>query len=216
MSITYINKLASVKSYDNPGENILFLRGIYKKDYKKIEQIFQENIINEINMKQSRIKYDKIPATFTGLDTWLSHTNLNCWHCTNKIKFIPKFVPKNIEPRAGDYEKKTKKKCYNISVEGCFCSFNCAQAYIDLAYSKNVYEYINLCNMLLFLYTIFTGKKITFIKPSPNKNRMVQFGGQLSPDEYEKEIDCLDALQQKEIDDNNFNFMCETFLKNIE
>jgi hypothetical protein len=192
-------------------EKSLFLRGIYKKDYKKIEEIFHERLCNEIQQKNIKM-YDKIPQYFTNINKWIKQTNISCWYCYNQIKSIPKFIPKTIETKNFNSEE---EKIYNISVEGLFCSFNCAQAYIDECYSKDIYDHINKTNMLLFLYYLFNNKIISYIKPALSKFKMTQFGGNLTQQEYENEILQMDSNQQKEIEDINFSILCESYIKNI-
>ena len=263
--------MQNIKS-ENIYEKSLFLRGIYKKDYKKIEEIFHERLYNEIQQKNIKL-YDKIPQYFNSVKKWIKHTNISCWYCSNNIKHVPKFVPKSIEVKynnSNDNKTKTNNrnnkngdnkdnnknsdnkdnnknsdnkdnnkngdnkdnnknsdnkdnnkngdnedKIYNISVEGLFCSFNCSQSYIDEHYSKDLYEHINKTNMLLFLYYIFNGKIISFIKPSPSKYKMVHYGGNMTCQEYECEVLTLDINQQREIEDINFSILCETYIKNI-
>jgi hypothetical protein len=192
-------------------EKSLFLKGIYKKNYKKIEEIFHERLCNEIQQKNIKI-YDKIPQYFTSLNKWIKQTNISCWYCSNQIKNIPNFVPKTIELKN---IKSENEKIYNISTEGLFCSFNCAQSYIDECYSKDMYDHINKTNMLLFVYYIFNNKLISYINPSPSKYKMVHFGGNMTVQEYENEILSLDLNQQKEIEDINFSILCESYIKNI-
>lgn len=205
--ISLIQNIKSEQIY----EKSLFLKGIYKKDYKKIEEIFHERLCNEIQQKNIKV-YDKIPQYFTSLNKWIKQTNISCWYCSNQIKNIPKFVPKTIELKN---IKSENEKIYNIFTEGLFCSFNCSQSYIDECYSKDMYDHINKTNMLLFVYYIFNNKLISYIKPSPSKYKMVHFGGNMTVQEYENEILSLDLNQQKEIEDINFSILCETYIKNI-
>ena len=192
-------------------EKSLFLRGVHKKDYKKIEEIFHERLCNEIQQKNIKT-YDKVPQYFTSINKWIKQTNISCWYCFNQIKSIPKFIPKTIELKN---IKSETDKIHNISTEGLFCSFNCAQSYIDECYSKDMYDHINKTNMLLFVYYLFHNKIISYIKPSPSKYKMVHFGGNLSIQEYENEILTMDLNQQKEIEDINFSILCESYIKNI-
>ena len=67
----------------------------------------------------------------------------------------------------------------------------------------------------MLLYTIFTGKKIIFIKPSPSRTRMIHYGGYFTVEDYEKEVESLDTLQYREIEDNVFTAMCESYVNNI-
>jgi hypothetical protein len=212
-----LSLMQNIKS-ENIYEKSLFLRGIYKKDYKKIEEIFHERLYNEIQQKNIKI-YDKIPQYFHTMNKWIKHTNIACWYCSNNIKHVPKFIPKSIEIKYNNEKdiknKSNDDKIYNISVEGLFCSFNCAQSYIDEHYSKDIYEHINKTNMLLFLYYVFNDKIISFIKPSPSKYKMVHYGGIMTSQEYECEVLTLDINQQREIEDINFSILCETYIKNI-
>jgi hypothetical protein len=223
-SIDHIN---SIKNYDRIYDRSLFLAGVYKKDYKKIEELFQERIISEIS-KQSDKNYDKIPPIFNNLDKWIKQTNLCCWHCCNKIKGVPVFLPKNIEPKnngivgfaPGSVDPEdmqgasasAKSKYYNILTEGAFCSFNCAQAYLDDIYSKNMPEYINRMNMLLFLYNLFNDKTVDYIKPSPPKYKMQQYGGTMTTSEYEEEIKGLDDIWEKEYEETNLRSIYEKII----
>ena len=228
-NISSIDHINSIKISDRIYDRSLFLAGVYKKDYKKIEEMFQERIISEIS-KQINKNYDKIPPIFNNLDKWIKQTNLCCWHCCNRIKGVPVFLPKNIEPKnsglvgvtslscgleKGPYNYSTldcANKYYNILTEGIFCTFNCAQAYLDDIYSKNMPEYINCMNMLLFLYYLFNGKIVDYIKPSPPKNKMQQFGGTMTQQEYEDSIRDLDEDWEKEYEETNLRSIYEKII----
>jgi hypothetical protein len=185
----------AIQVNDKIYEKSLLLRGIYKKSHKKIEELFKENLLEEAVQKQMKF-YDKIPSHFYSLEQWIKQTNILCWFCSNIIRGVPVFVPKHIEARCFDH---TNEKGYTINVEGVFCKFSCGQAYIDLVYSSDLSIYLNRCDMLKLLYHIFNGRRTAYIKPSPPKYKMIQYGGNVSPADYEKEIEILNAQQFREV-----------------
>ena len=187
----------------------LLLRGVYKKSQKRAEELLQEKIARE-NQKVIQ-SFGKIPQYFYSLDQWPRQTNLMCWHCANNVRAVPVFSPKHIDAK----RVQNGETAYVISVEGIFCTFNCAQAYLDTTYAGDLSYYLNRTNMLLLLYTIFNGRQIAYIRASPPRFRMIQYGGALTILEYEKEVDSLDNLQVREIEDNSFASLCNTYLRNI-
>jgi hypothetical protein len=66
-----MNRIKNAKRQTVDG--ILFLQGVFKTDCDKIEDFFHERLLN--GTAESKY-YDKIPLTFTSLDTWLKETNL--------------------------------------------------------------------------------------------------------------------------------------------
>lgn len=221
-----MNKIKSI-SYKNI-DSILFLRGVYKKDCKRIEDIFQDRLITDNQQKQ--IIYEKLPVNFIDLDSWVKSTNLHCWRCHRQIKYKPWFEPQSIEPIADistglinpkkpntdneSNDKKLYKRNVYITTKGAFCSHNCVAAYI-LLYTKDIAERLNKMAMLKYLYEIFTGKNILDIQPSPEPTEMIQYGGELTQIEYQDKIDSLDSLHIKEIEDNNFINSYENYVKNL-
>ena len=76
-------------------QNILFLKGITFDDIIQVEDIYQKellnNINNNINNTESNIIYEKIPKHFKCLDEWVKNTNIRCWYCSLKFKNTPWF-----------------------------------------------------------------------------------------------------------------------------
>lgn len=158
----------------------LFIKGVFIKDCMPSDDIFEKHIIEQLNYNTSYIDiYNKIPSIFTGLDTWVKNTNLNCWYCDLTFDSVPVFIPRLIEPCASTE--------YNISTLGCFCSFSCAMVYINMHFT-NICENIHMKNMLLFLYKIFNKKKIKEIILSPSKYQMKQYGGNLEQIQYKNNL----------------------------
>jgi hypothetical protein len=160
---------------------MLFIKGVFIKDCIPDDDIFERQIIEQLNYSDTCIEiYNKIPLIFTGLESWPKKTNLNCWHCDLKFDSIPIFIPKIIDtnPVANGF---------NISTFGCFCSFSCALSYNNL-YNTKICENIHVKDMLLFLYKIFNKKSIKEIFQSPSKFQMKQYGGILEPIQYKNSI----------------------------
>ena len=159
---------------------ILFIKGVFIKDCIPSDDIFERQIIEQLNYNTAYIDiYNKIPLIFNGLDTWIKNTNLNCWYCDLTFDSVPIFIPKIIEP--------SNSTEYNISTLGCFCSFSCAMVYINTHFSK-ICDNIHMKNMLLFLYKIFNKKKIKEIILSPSKYQMKQYGGNLEQIQYKNNL----------------------------
>lgn len=184
----------------------LFLQGVFKKDCKCIEDMFQEKIFQE---KTPGHVYDKIPAIFNSIANWPKTTNLLCWFCNRSFKSVPWFEPQSIEPAieqsdgkilsGADLHKSKPVKTLSIIPHGNFCSCNCVRAHIDL-HTVDMSEKINKISMLGYLYELFTGKSIDEIQPAPHPSIMIQYGGSISPQEYQEKLNNLDNLDYKEED----------------
>jgi len=161
--------------YDNEEPNILFFRGVIPEKYD-IETLFTNKIMDELNMDLSEPGYDSfvqdsIPPLFIDMEQWPKTTNVTCWWCHRKFKEFPVFVPSSIS-------------LTGIMVpHGCFCTFHCAAAYIDI-FVELKYRW-EKHKMLLVLYHKMTGKKIEYINKAPRPYNMIQYGKNLmSSNEY--------------------------------
>ena len=67
--------------------------------------------------------------------------------------------------------------------------------------------------MLKFVYEIYNGKKIPDIQPSPSPMFMIQYGGDITEQEYQQKIDSLDLAYIRELEDNNFAAICQIYAK---
>jgi hypothetical protein len=167
-------------------QNILFLKGIHIEDIVSVEDIYQQELLNNIDETTVEIIYDKIPKHFTTLDDWPKSTNLRCWFCSLKFKTIPWFIIENV-----NHTSEGSK----FDIKGNFCSCGCLLGFVKINYNErndfDIYRSINK------LYTIFYNKKISEIKPSPNQYILKIYGGDYTIDDYKKEI--------KKINDININ-----------
>lgn len=166
-----------IKEFKVP--KILFIRGVFLKDCTPIDDIFEQQLIDRLDEKEVKVmEFDKIPSVFTTLDTWVKKVNIRCWFCDLNFEAHPVFIPRLIEPSAGGY---------TIGTEGCFCTFSCAMAHINLHYPK-IYDNVRKHDMLKFLYKMFHGRKIREILASPGRHEMSQYGGSLEIHQYRTKV----------------------------
>lgn len=166
-------------------------RGVTIDDNTPTEEMYEIQF-NDIIERDSALEepmHEQIPTIFTSVSDWLKSTNVKCWYCDLNFSDIPIFIPKSIEPYSRSYKSMNAK--YIMSTEGCFCSFHCAMAYINVMYT-NIHEYIRRKNLLLLLFKEIYGFSIREIKSSPDKYKMIQYGiDTVTPCEYRKMIESL-------------------------
>jgi hypothetical protein len=216
-----MHKIKQVNQLSN--DNVLFLQGVYKKDCKRMEDMFREKIIENTQVQETI--YDKIPVVYSSIDDWPRTINLCCWFCNRHFKTRPWFEPQSIEPvneisdgrildssslRSIMYKKQT-----SIVVKGVFCTCNCVRAYIEL-HTNDYADKLNKIQMLKYIYEQFTGKSIPDIQPSPHPTEMQQYGGKLTSSEYQQKIESLDYAYMRELEDNNFASICNIYLKQLK
>ena len=160
--------------------NILFLKGISKDDILEIEDIYQKELLNnikDVNKNDIEIIYDKIPKTFKNLQQWKRSTNIKCWFCSLKFRNPPWFIIENTNCTDNGL-------IYDI--KGNFCSVGCLQGYVEIYY--DIRKDFDIYQSVKNLYEIFYNKKITDVKPSPNKYNLKIYGGHLDINEYQKKL----------------------------
>jgi hypothetical protein len=204
-------------------DTVLFIQGVYKKNCKRMEDMFREKIIE--NTVAHEPIYDKIPVIFYHIDDWPRSINLCCWFCSRHFKTRPWFEPQSIEPvnelsdgrvldstlvRTIIYKKQT-----SIVVKGVFCTCNCVRAYIEL-HTNDYADKLNKIQMLKYIYELFTGKTIPDIQPSPSPTEMQQYGGKLTPNDYQQKIDHLDFAYARELEDNAFASICNIYMSQLK
>lgn len=155
---------------------IIFLRGVFLVDCETFNDKFRKHVMADITEKiDTQQAYDIIPKEFITLDAWPKSTNIKCWYCTLGFSTRPVFVPgRNIK-----------------QVNGNFCGFNCAAAWINQQPENVQWE---MREQLKELYYIFIGKRINVILPAFNKTEMKEYGGMLTRVSYIKKNTELDAL----------------------
>lgn len=170
--------------YKSP--NILSLSGISLQDYIPLEDVADDRLMVDEDVDITELyPYDKIPQIFTTVNSWPSATNLCCWSCGFKFNTVPLFIPTYIRETNDGIE---------IGVKGNMCSFNCVELWIETNVMSRE-ERHKLQNNLCFLFYIFTGKRISHIRPSPCKTNLLQYGGSWNEETFLKQI--------KDINPNN-------------
>lgn len=98
-------------------------------------------------------------------------TNICCFWCCHSFEQPPIFMPVSYD---------IKKQVFKV--KGIFCSFNCTLAYMlgSNKYSQKKY-------LLHFMYKLFTGNTdFKDITPSPPRETLRMFGGQLHIQDYRR------------------------------
>ena len=181
----------NIKEYKIP--KILFIKGVFIKDCILIDDIFEKQIIEQLNIENPIISYNNFPSIFTNLETWIKKTNIKCWYCDLNFNNMPVFIPKIIENTGLNAD-------YKIITSGCFCSFCCAMSYNNLYFPK-ICDNINNKDMIKFLYKIFNNTKIKEILPSPSKYIMNQYGGDVDSFIYRNKLNEI-KMQMKSLEYN--------------
>lgn len=199
-----MNKIKSLKKKTTHGS--LFLQGVFKKDCKKLEDIFTERLMLEETDENTIIVYDKMPPIFNSVKTWPKTTNILCWYCNRSFETFPWFKPRSIDPiskgvpgkfaTCEEVKKTHNSKLYAIVPEGTYCSSNCVMADI-LREKQQLSSLIDKINMLKLLYSIVNGVVVDEIYPSPSPTIMCQYGGELSEARYQLAINKLDAKSRE-------------------
>ena len=215
-----MNRIKNAKKQTIDG--VLFLQGVFKGECDRLEDFFHERLLHgtDINAKL----FDKIPMIFTSLEHWPKTTNLLCWNCRRSIKGRPWFEPQSIDPmhkgKAGEFiaSKDLNRSgkindTFCINVKGCFCSPNCVMRHIH-TFSKDLADRINKISMLLFVYEIFNGKRVSDIRSAPLVTEMVQYGGNMTEQEYQKIIDDSNSALCKR-ENTAFVDNCKTFFNKL-
>lgn len=166
--------------------NILFIQGIFLRDLKDIDNVFDEKFIEQSNVTidDNLIVYQENPKVFTTLAEWPIKTNLWCWTCSLVPDGRPIFIPEDIF-----YEDGIRK----MHTLGNFCTFNCATDYIDVHFRHDP-SWDDKKKFLKLLYYIFTGRRCEIIKPSPRKTKMQQYCGELEGITTVEYRDLIDEL----------------------
>ena len=168
----------NIEEYKVP--KILFIKSVFIKDCIPIDDIFEQQIMEQLQLESPNVSYESIPSIFRSLSTWVKQTSIKCWYCDLNFGNSPIFIPTSID-------KLGKSKTYNIGTYGCFCSFCCAVAYNDL-HNPKICINVGKNEMLLYLFNIFNNKTVKYIPRSPNKYMMKQYGGKIETLEYRQMI----------------------------
>jgi hypothetical protein len=164
-------------------QNILFLKGIHLQDIIAVEDIYQKELLSNIDNTVSNIVYDKICKQFVDLDSWKKFTNIRCWFCSLKFKSIPWFIIENTTYSAGGIK---------YDIDGNFCSCGCLLGYVLVHYDSR--KHFDIFQSVNKLYKLIYNKTNKEILPSPSKYKLKIYGGDATIDEYQNEIKKINEM----------------------
>jgi hypothetical protein len=138
---------------------------------KKNEQKPYNNFVDDPELIDNFVKETK---TFSDNETWPLRTCLRCWHCSLRFDTIPIGIP-------------NKKIGTVVYTEGCTCSFNCCLAYILNMKTTDADRYERI-TILYYLKQRMTGHTSENIIPSPSKEILREYGGNMTRKEYKESV----------------------------
>jgi hypothetical protein len=176
---------------------ILKLTGVtVKDDYRPIEDEADSRLLDGVEdddsdgapSQRESLVIDRIPRVFTRLEDWPYRTNLRCWVCDCTFADRPKFVPTYVRVNDGN--------SLEVGVLGNMCTFNCAQRWIEthLGGRASNEERWRAQDSLCLVYFLFTGLRVSRIKPAPSKTERRQYGGELDDDTFWRRMRELDPV----------------------
>ena len=180
ISSNYNNKDIIVEPYDtfknySKIDKLNKTQTTYKKNESKSESkndIKSENFLKKYNNVSISVNlYDTFKSFLAFDNNWPIQSDIYCMWCVHPFDNIPCGIP----------TKMVNNKFY---LKGCFCSFNCAAAYIFDKQEYNMWDEYSLLNLL--------AKKILKIKNNiklaPPRETLKIFGGILDIDEYRNKL----------------------------
>ncbi|HVE12472.1 MAG TPA: hypothetical protein VNI01_03675, partial [Elusimicrobiota bacterium] len=179
--------------YEAP--NILRLQGLSLSAYTPPEALSDRRLRARARdlprRREPALVTEKVPAVFTGLDTWPSATGLLCWECGFGIEGRPIFAPTYIREGGGGG--------IEMGVDGLMCSFPCAVLRIETRLRGDLARLWRARDLLQILFFLFTGHALAHpIQAAPERTRLRQYGGDLDESAFRAKIRELDPLATAE------------------
>jgi hypothetical protein len=175
---------------------ILRLMDISLDDYVPIEDVADGRLLSTNGYEQdygpdapapeSVLPADKIPATFTGLDSWPLTTNLRCWACHFTHDNSPKFCP--------TYVREAEDSKLEMGVKGSMCTVHCVARWIITRYAGKTDQKWRALDNLCLLYFVFTGFRIAHVVPAYEYTELKQYGGDWDEETFWKKMRALDPV----------------------
>lgn len=130
----------------------------------------KDNIVSNDSIYERKVSNTMIQYSYENVHKqWPSSTSYHCYHCCHPFDNRPHFIPIN-------YDKQNEI----FHVYGNFCSFNCALSFNNDTRKGN---WTKNAELLHFLYRTIHGVD-TEIKMAPSKETLVNFGGNITIDEF--------------------------------
>lgn len=178
-----------------PVRNIIFLRGIFFKEIRTLEDhMIEENLAaHEIKtstdmIANSRAMNDIRVTRFCNKKQWseaYKDSTLKCWYCGLSFKGMPCFIPKQIRNTTRGKE---------FDTQGLFCGFACSFSFLK-SQSEFVKQktYLDRLMMLKILFTEFYNKRIVEFKEAPYIYDLSTYGGHIDVVEYRNGLRSINA-----------------------
>jgi hypothetical protein len=141
------------------------------KAYNQSSQFYQFNQILSKSTSSKQNSNTNIPSNYNlnNTESWIKNTNTKCYHCTYNFDTMPCAIP-----------YRYSKKIYYVY--GCFCSFECAYKYLLNNKIHKKQEVISLLHSLKKHF--YNHEKTEPIVPAPNKEVLIDYGGNITIDEF--------------------------------
>lgn len=172
-----------------PVRNIIFLRGIFFKEIRTLEDhMIEENLAAQDIKSNVDVCYK--PSTtdvritkFCNKKQWseaYKDYTLKCWYCGLSFKGIPCFLPRHIKNTSRGKEYDT---------QGLFCGFACSFSFLK-SQSEFVKHksYLDKLTMLKIIFTEFYNKRVVEFKEAPYIYDLSSYGGHVDIVEYRNEL----------------------------
>ena len=178
---------------------------IVEDDYAVIKKKETTDDTNSLNIVRNLVNKNIRNIQFEFIDgnnrnEWPLSVNIACNWCCHTFKGPPCAIPVKIIDDT-------------FYVFGCYCSFNCAAAYIFDKKDRNMWEYYSL---LILLYKSIYNKSIYKIPIAPPRESLKLFGGYYTIEEYRTNLLTNDKIYKivqppmislvPKIEENKLNF----------
>lgn len=126
--------------------------------------------------------FPRVNFNIKEISKWPESTHIRCWYCTRKFKEIPIGIP-------------TKHEKDIFYLEGCFCSFKCANSW-NCKFGKNDTRWDRETLLYLLFDKMGNEGEMGY---APPKELMKEFGGKLSSLEYGRLLKCNKLINVRNI-----------------
>jgi hypothetical protein len=135
--------------------------------------------------------YSILPHTFMRADLHPTRTNLLCWHCSLPFTCVPRFIA--LESARVAPSEPCGAETYEWTIDGNFCSWACAGAYISANY-KDPKKWALMQNLAVARAQA-DGVKIRPVRCAPSRTKMRLYCGTsgMSQSEYASTVEALSA-----------------------
>lgn len=142
------------------------------------------NLLSNLDIKTKERRIYTTMQQF--IDEWPNSTDINCFWCCHKFESTPCSIPESL---TNDLFK----------VKGCFCSFNCATAYLFSKESNknSIWEKYSILHLLRNKLMKINDNSI--IKPAPPREALKSFGGYLTINEFRNNFDKVYSISSPPI-----------------